>query len=59
VEEELEVSSEGKLGIKALAHSKITGLDELLRKKADAEVVATLRSDVNTLAARLTWGELT
>ena len=59
VEEELEVSSDGKLGIKAIANSKVTGLSELLRNKADADVVATLRTDVNTLAARLTWGELT
>lgn len=59
VEEELEVSSEGKLGLKAIASSKVTGLSELLRAKADADVVATLRTDVNTLAARLTWGELT
>lgn len=59
VAEELEVSNEGQLGIKAIASSKVTGLSELLRNKADAETVAALRTDVNTLAAHLTWGELT
>lgn len=57
--EELEVSAEGKLGLKAIASSKVTGLSALLRSKADADVVAALRTDVNTLAAHLTWGELT
>ena len=59
VSNEFNVSADGQLSVKSIVASQVSDLSALLRDKADASVVATLRADVNTLSDRLTWGELT
>lgn len=58
VSDEFTVSDAGQLSIKTIAAAQVTGLSQLLQEKANADVVATLRSDVDTIALHLTWGEL-
>jgi hypothetical protein len=58
VSDEFAVSDAGHLSIKTIAASQVTGLSQLLQDKANADVVTTLRSDVDTIALHLTWGEL-
>lgn len=58
VSDEFTVSDAGHLSIKTIVASQVTGLSQLLQEKANADVVATLRSDVDTIALHLTWGEL-
>jgi hypothetical protein len=58
VSDEFTVSDAGHLSIKTITAAKVTGLSQLLQEKANADAVATLRSDVDTIALHLTWGEL-
>ena len=58
VSDQLNVSNDGQLSIKTITSSQVSDLSSLLRQKADADTVATLRTDVDALATHLTWTEL-
>lgn len=58
VSDQLNVSSDGQLSIKTITSSQVSDLSSLLIQKADADTVATLRTDVDALSAHLTWNEL-
>ena len=59
VSDEFEVSANGQLSVKTITSAQVSDLNTLLNDKVDKATFADLRLDVNTLSARLTWGELT
>jgi hypothetical protein len=59
INDTLELSAAGQLGVKTIAISQVTDLSKQLQAKANADVVATLAADVADIKGRLVWEELT